>query len=166
LTILFGKSKPKRENYDEKTENQPSMLPVTIQGKTKYISRKERRTLINNLKSDIEKLEHWYLDSESRTKGDIVIININNQNSQPKVMTFKERKETYNKKRSEILQQLESLKWRQRFCTGCKKYKKRGEFKYREGTCKDCYSELLRVRREEIEKETGIKQQKNEIFVF
>ncbi len=138
------------------TINSPSILQIIIHGQKRHISPEERRNLINNLKKEIEQIEHWYLDSKSRIRGEMVVIDTNNENSTPKIMSLKEREETFTRKRAKIQQQLESLKWKHKLCTKCEKYKKREEFRYKKDICQDCYSEVLRSRREELEKKWGI----------
>ena len=137
------------------TINSPPILSIMIHGQKRHISPEERRNLINNLKKEIEQIEHWYLDSKSRIRGEMVVIDTNNENSTPKIMSLKEREEKFNMKRAKIQQQLESLKWKHKLCTKCEKYKKREEFRSRKDICQDCYSELLRPQREKLEKKWG-----------
>jgi hypothetical protein len=127
-----------------------SFFPANI--KKILLSPKERRILIRKLQNEIERLEQWYFDRESRIKGDIIVFDTDNEYSSPKIMTLKERERVFVEKRTRIQQQLESLKWKQRFCTECNKYKNQEEFRTRESICRDCYSTTLRAKREEIMK--------------
>ena len=155
MSISIGKFESDNENLFEKTTSFPSMLPVTFYGQEKQVSPEERGKLIKNLKKEIEQIEHWYLDSESRKIGEILVFDTNNENSSPKIMSLKEREETFNGKRMRIQQQLESLKWKHKLCTKCEKYKKREEFRSRKDVCQNCYSESLRSVREKLEKKWG-----------